>query len=266
WPPVSMTVARQPPNSAEPWIRSRVTPGVSRTIALRLPIRRLKSVDFPTFGRHTIATTGNRTGAAPSRRRGRPAEQTVDESARARFHDHDRNLEVPSQVIRQRIVEEDALGLGQRHAGHQYRIAQRAPGKRPRDVLARQRPRHGDRAAEELIRHRDDRDAEARHAESVEEPDENRAEQLARHDRHHPLAPPAGATGPGRQAEEIVLEPPHEADPVLDDGEVLVRGRRRNGPARPEGKLVRREDGAGPRWGAESAPAHASRGPAVAAL
>ena len=36
--------------------RSRVTPGVSSTIANRLPTKRLNSVDFPTFGRPITAS------------------------------------------------------------------------------------------------------------------------------------------------------------------------------------------------------------------
>src|SRR5713226_5653984 len=39
-------------------MRSRVVPGMSSTIAWRCPTRRLNSVDLPTFGRPTMATTG----------------------------------------------------------------------------------------------------------------------------------------------------------------------------------------------------------------
>ena len=35
-----------------------VTPGVSSTIEILLPANALNSVDFPTFGRPTTATTG----------------------------------------------------------------------------------------------------------------------------------------------------------------------------------------------------------------
>ena len=41
-------------------MRSRVVPGRSSTIAVRLPVSRLKRVDLPTFGRPTSATTGLR--------------------------------------------------------------------------------------------------------------------------------------------------------------------------------------------------------------
>ena len=34
------------------------TPGVSSTIAMRLPVSLLKSIDLPTFGRPTMATIG----------------------------------------------------------------------------------------------------------------------------------------------------------------------------------------------------------------
>src|SRR5215207_5902120 len=43
-------------------MRSRVMPGSSPTMERRSPTSRLKSVDFPTFGRPTIATSGS---AAP---------------------------------------------------------------------------------------------------------------------------------------------------------------------------------------------------------
>src|SRR5919106_2956475 len=39
-------------------MRSRVTPGVSSTIARRRPVIRLKRVDLPTLGRPTMATVG----------------------------------------------------------------------------------------------------------------------------------------------------------------------------------------------------------------
>ena len=40
-------------------LRSRVTPGVSATSALRRPASRLNSVDLPTFGRPAMTTTGS---------------------------------------------------------------------------------------------------------------------------------------------------------------------------------------------------------------
>ena len=40
-------------------MRSRVIPGSSVTIARRVPVRRLKSVDLPTFGRPTITSDGS---------------------------------------------------------------------------------------------------------------------------------------------------------------------------------------------------------------
>src|SRR5580658_3524141 len=40
-------------------MRSRVMPGSSVTIERRVPVRRLKSVDFPTFGRPTITMDGS---------------------------------------------------------------------------------------------------------------------------------------------------------------------------------------------------------------
>src|ERR1700736_5475221 len=40
-------------------MRSRVMPGSSVTIARRVPVRRLKSVDLPTLGRPTITRDGS---------------------------------------------------------------------------------------------------------------------------------------------------------------------------------------------------------------
>src|SRR5919197_3165546 len=55
-PPVSITTKRFPAHSATSSLRSRVTPGVSCTTAARDSVRRLTSVDLPTFGKPTIAT------------------------------------------------------------------------------------------------------------------------------------------------------------------------------------------------------------------
>ncbi len=76
-PPVSTTVNERPFQSASSILRSRVTPGFSSTIASRRPTNRFTSVDLPTFGRPTTATTGSEafTCAGPSpvrRRRWRP--------------------------------------------------------------------------------------------------------------------------------------------------------------------------------------------------
>ena len=57
-PPVSITMNLRPPHSHSYWTRSRVTPGVSSTIASRLPINRFINVDFPTFGLPKIPTIG----------------------------------------------------------------------------------------------------------------------------------------------------------------------------------------------------------------
>src|SRR5581483_3070921 len=62
-PPVSTTVNERPAQSASNSRRSRVTPGFCSTIASRRPTIRFTSVDFPTFGRPTIATTGIAGGA-----------------------------------------------------------------------------------------------------------------------------------------------------------------------------------------------------------
>src|SRR5690242_10033220 len=57
-PPVSISSKRRPSCSASPWMRSRVMPGSSPTMARRCPVIRLKRVDFPTLGRPTITTVG----------------------------------------------------------------------------------------------------------------------------------------------------------------------------------------------------------------
>ena len=74
-PAVSTIVKRFPPHSTTPYRRSRVRPANASTIARRVPVRRLNSVDFPTFGRPTIATTptAGAIGSPSSRRRRRVA-------------------------------------------------------------------------------------------------------------------------------------------------------------------------------------------------
>ena len=49
---------------------SRVVPGMGVTIARLVPVSRLKSVDFPTFGRPTRTTTGRRLGIGRGRNAG----------------------------------------------------------------------------------------------------------------------------------------------------------------------------------------------------
>ena len=55
-PPVSTTENSLPFQSHLPYWRSRVVPASLLTIAWRVFVRRLNKVDFPTFGRPTIAT------------------------------------------------------------------------------------------------------------------------------------------------------------------------------------------------------------------
>ena len=55
-PPVSTMENSLPFQSTFPYCLSRVVPAVSLTIALRVLVNRLNNVDFPTFGRPTIAT------------------------------------------------------------------------------------------------------------------------------------------------------------------------------------------------------------------
>src|SRR5208337_4942846 len=57
-PPVSTTRNSCPRHSASPYRRSRVMPDSSPTMARRDPVRWLNSVDLPTLGRPTMATSG----------------------------------------------------------------------------------------------------------------------------------------------------------------------------------------------------------------
>ena len=57
-PPVSIRVNFHFCHSQSAYTRSRVTPGVSSTMATRRPTIWLKKVDLPTFGRPTMATRG----------------------------------------------------------------------------------------------------------------------------------------------------------------------------------------------------------------
>src|SRR5258706_15888886 len=47
--------------------RSRVTPAVGSTMAMRRPASQLKTEDFPTLGRPTMATTGTGTSSVSGR-------------------------------------------------------------------------------------------------------------------------------------------------------------------------------------------------------
>src|SRR3954452_17534547 len=72
-PPVSMRRKRFARHSQISSLRSRVTPDVSWTTAARVPVSRLTSVDFPTFGKPTIATVPMSScsdiGCKPARKR-----------------------------------------------------------------------------------------------------------------------------------------------------------------------------------------------------
>ena len=57
-PPVSTTSKARPFQFIGPYMRSRVMPGSSVTMDRRWPIKRLKRVDLPTFGRPTMAISG----------------------------------------------------------------------------------------------------------------------------------------------------------------------------------------------------------------
>jgi len=65
---VSISRNRLPFHSQTSSFRSRVTPGVSCTTAARDSVRRLTSVDLPTFGKPTIATVPNKSSPASGSR------------------------------------------------------------------------------------------------------------------------------------------------------------------------------------------------------
>ena len=97
-------------------LRSRVTPGSSWTIASRRPTMRLTSVDLPTFGRPTTATTGfgpSACGHQAAAAAGRSAATSDAPSVRTTSTGRGRS-DTP------RAVEEAVLGqddVGQQHAG-----------------------------------------------------------------------------------------------------------------------------------------------------
>src|SRR4051794_38743670 len=66
-PPVSVRSKNRPPASTMDDTRSRVTPAVGSTMLIRLPTSQLNNDDLPTFGRPTIATTGNAIKTSPAR-------------------------------------------------------------------------------------------------------------------------------------------------------------------------------------------------------
>src|SRR5437870_12462642 len=123
-----MTVARQPPKSHSPWMRSRVTPGVSRTSAFRLPISRLKSVDLPTLGRPTMATTGIRTARSRAPRGPPAGPQRVEQAAGRRLRRLHRHAQMTRQIGGCAVVEEHAPRLLEGARGHEDRVAQPPAG------------------------------------------------------------------------------------------------------------------------------------------
>src|ERR1700730_12204608 len=80
-PPVSITTHGTGPRRPKPYWRSRVSPGTSATMASRVPVSTLNSVDLPTFGRPTRATTGNMAAGEP----GGPVSPLLGFRGRGRF-------------------------------------------------------------------------------------------------------------------------------------------------------------------------------------
>ena len=134
---------------------------------------------------------------------------------------------VPSdarEVGRRQVVEEDAGAVAEGDGGHEHLVAERAPGELGLDVLAGEEPRHADAAAEPVIGDRRQAHASGPPRARVEERAQARGEHLARDHGHR-----AGRGEPRGQRRaargEAVVEAPHEADAVLDDGEALVGAR-----------------------------------------
>src|SRR3989441_10964983 len=108
------------------------------------------------------------------------------------------------------------------------------------DILAREEPRDADRVAEEVVRHRGDPDAVAVEPGPREQHAEARTEHLPCDERDG--SPHGRRRPPGERPGESVLEPAHESDSVLDDGEAFVGARRRQGSAGEQVDLVGGED------------------------
>src|SRR5204862_223956 len=202
-PPVSITVACQRSKLTCPYNRSRVTPGTSRTIARRRPTSRLKSVDLPTFGRPTIAMTGGSPRAATAGDSG--VAQRREERGRRRLDHADGGAQVPPEVRRGQIVEEDAVHIAHGGRRHQHRAPQVSERREVAlDVAPREEPRHGDRAPEELVRHGRHAHARPGEAAALEQRAEARRKHLARDERDGRgggaarRAAGAGAPGPSR--------------------------------------------------------------------
>ena len=83
-PPCPTSVIRMPSSITASVSRSRVVPGTAVTIARSAPASRLNSVDFPTFGRPTMATVTPSRSSRPAPRLG---QQRLHASAR---HAHPR--------------------------------------------------------------------------------------------------------------------------------------------------------------------------------
>src|SRR3954447_16437349 len=160
-PPVSTTVNSRPAQLASYDTRSRVTPGVSSTTASRRPMMRLTSVDLPTFGRPTIASTGS--GPLSSRSCvGTSVGRSVIRvllvwPARERVAGgFDRRLHVGAQHVADPVGGRQYVGMspGKGYAVHGERLAVHhvdpASGRRAALVVARGQPR-----AEQC--HREDR-------------------------------------------------------------------------------------------------------------
>src|SRR6516225_5872148 len=84
-PAVSTTLNSRSPRCALPSRRSRVTPGLSSTRAIRLRASRLNSVDLPTFGRPTMATVKLMTEWAVGRHAGAPSVFNAQRADRAKL-------------------------------------------------------------------------------------------------------------------------------------------------------------------------------------
>src|SRR5690606_25946740 len=138
-PPVSTTWNGTPSHSASSTLRSRVTPGRFSTIAACSPMMRLNSVDFPTFGRPTMATTGTAASAMmrTHERSGVDAESSAQRPAVGGDH-----LDGSREIGHRGAVEEPSV-VGQAYIGQQVAVSRRLAAEHPGDILTDHQSRYG---------------------------------------------------------------------------------------------------------------------------
>src|SRR5262245_9290056 len=273
-PPVSTSRNGRPSQSASTSLRSRVTPGRSSTMAARRPTIRLSSVDLPTLGRPTMATTDRSTSAPRPSAEGRPQRVAVGGD------DLDRQGQVPGTGaieepalreahVRQevampgRLVREHPGQVGPHHQARHRHVPAEVPvvdrhdpdggqaqpfDQRPEDAGAVRRGQDCDRGSsagtdpEQLVA--GGPDAAVGLVVGVGRPRQVRVGRAEE---------PATVLGrrPGPGPEQLGLEGARHTDAVLVHGEVAVDLRIGERPVGEEVVLVGREDHAAAEGGRE---------------